>query len=127
MASDMIENYENNPAFEFITSCPTNWAKTVVPDAKIGDYVIIARKDRKSDNWFVGSVTNENARQLNLSFSFLDKAVKYKAKIFKDGKGADYKNNPYPVVIETIDVTSKSTISLDLAPGGGTAIMILKL
>jgi alpha-glucosidase len=127
MASDMIENYENNPAFEFITSCPTNWAKTVIPAASIGDYLIVARKDRLSENWFVGGITDENARQLNLNFSFLDKDAKYKAKIFKDGKGADYKANPYPLDIETIEITSVSKIKLNLAAGGGTAIIITKL
>jgi alpha-glucosidase len=127
MASDMIENYENNPAFEFITSCPTSWAKTIVPDAKIGDYVIIARKDRLTGNWFVGSITDETARQLNLSFSFLDKGIKYKAKIFRDGKGADYDKNPYPIDIDSLDITSESKLILNLAPGGGTAIMISKL
>lgn len=127
MASDMIENYENNPAFEFITSCPTNWSKTVVPDAAIGDYVIIARKDRKSDSWFVGGITDEQARQLTLSFSFLDSGSTYKAKIFRDGKGADYKTNPYPLEIETINVTSKTSLKLNLAQGGGTAISLTKM
>ena len=126
MASDMIENYENNPAFEFITSCPTNWAKTLVPEAKIGDYTIIARKDRKSDNWFVGAITDENERELYLSCSFLDKGANYKAKIFKDGKGADYKTNPYPVDIESINVTSLTSLKLKLAAGGGAAIIISK-
>jgi len=127
MASDMIENYEGNPAFEFITSCPTNWSKTVVPAAVIGDYVIVARKDRNSDNWFVGSITDENARKLNMALTFLDKNSRYIAKIFKDGKKADYKTNPYPVDIEKIEVTSTSIIQLKLAPGGGTAIIISKI
>ena len=127
MASDMIENYENNPAFEFITSCPTNWAKTVIPAAKIGDFIIVARKDRKNENWFVGGITDENARELNLNLSFLEKDAKYRAKIFKDGKGADYKTNPYPVEIETIEINSNSNIKLNLAAGGGTAIIISKI
>ena len=127
MASDMIENYEGNPAFEFTSSCPTNWSKTVVPAAVIGDYLIVARKDRDSNNWFIGSITDENARKLNLPLTFLDKNTRYTAKIFKDGKKADYKSNPYPVDIEKIDVTSESTIQLSLAPGGGTAIIITKI
>jgi len=126
MASDMIENYEHNPAFEFITSCPTTWAKTIIPDAVIGDYTIVARKDRKSDDWFVGSITDEKARQLDLKLTFLDENATYKAKIFKDGKGANYKTNPYPMDIETIDVTSNSSLQLNLAPGGGIAIILSK-
>ncbi len=126
MASDMIENYENRPEFEFITSCPANWAKTVVPDAKIGEYVTIARKDRDSENWFVGSITNADKRNLSLPLTFLDSGEKYKAKIFKDAKDADYKANPYKVEIQELDVTSDTVLKLELATSGGTAIMILK-
>lgn len=127
MAADMIENYENQPAFSFITSCPTIWSETVVPNAKIGDYVTIARKDRNSENWFVGSITNAEARTLSLPLSFLDKEVSYKATIYEDGAGADYKTNPYPVKISEQEVTANSIMTLQLAPGGGTAIRIEKL
>lgn len=126
MASDMIENYENNPAFEFITSCPTNWSKTIIPHAEIGDYITVARKDRNSENWFVGSITDENSRELTLSLNFLDKDSKYIAKIFSDGNNADYKTNPYPVDIRILEVDCMSKLNLKLAPGGGTAITITK-
>ncbi len=127
MAADMIENYENQPAFSFITSCPTTWAKTVIPDAKIGDYVTIARKDRSSDNWFVGSITNAEARNLTLKLDFLDPDASYKATIYEDGEGADYKSNPYPVKISEKEVTADSILTLQLASGGGTAIRIEKM
>ncbi len=127
MASDMIENYENNPAFEFITSCPVNWSKTVVPDAKIGEYVTIARKDRDSENWYIGSITNAEKHNLALPLIFLDKGVTYKAKIFKDGKDAEYKTNPYPVDIEEKEVTAETVLNLELATSGGTAIILTKL
>lgn len=126
MASDMIENYENRPEFEFITSCPANWSKTVVPDAKIGEYVTIARKDRDSENWFVGSITNAEKRNLSLPLTFLDSGEKYKAKIFKDAKDADYKANPYKVEIQEMDVTSDTVLNLELATSGGTAIILRK-
>ena len=127
MASDMIENYENNPAFEFITSCPTDWSKTVVPDAKIGEFVTIARRDKATDNWFLGSITNKDARTVKLDLKFLDPNKKYKAKIFRDGKGADYETNPYPVIIEEKEVDSKTILSVDLARSGGVAIILTKL
>lgn len=127
MASDMIESYENNPAFEFITSCPTDWSKTVVPDAKIGDYVIIARKDKASENWFLGSITNKDARTVKLDLKFLDSNSKYKAKIFRDGKGADYEKNPYPIIIEEKEVDNKTILPIDLARSGGVAIIFTKL
>lgn len=127
MASDMIENYENNPAFEFITSCPANWSKTVVPDAKIGEHITIARKDRDSENWYVGSITNAEKRSISLPLTFLDKGATYKAKIFKDGKDAEYKINPYPVDIEEKEVTAETVLNLELATSGGTAIILTKL
>ena len=127
MASDMIENYENNPAFEFITSCPTDWSKTVVPDAKIGEFVTIARRDKATDNWFLGSITNKDERTVKLDLKFLDPNKKYKAKIFRDGKGADYETNPYPVIIEEKEVDSKTILSVDLARSGGVAIILTKL
>lgn len=127
MASDMIESYENNPAFEFITSCPTDWSKTVVPDAKIGEFVTIARRDKATDNWFLGSITNKDARTVKLDLKFLDSNKKYKAKIFRDGKGADYETNPYPIIIEEKEVDSKTILSVDLARSGGVAIILTKL
>ena len=127
MASDMIENYENQPAFEFITSCPTNWSKTVVPNAVIGEFVTIARKDRDSENWYLGSITNEQARTLEVKLDFLDKNATYKAKIFKDGKDAEYKSNPYPVEIVEQQVTQKDVLKLNLATSGGTAIIFEKI
>lgn len=128
MAADMIENYENNlKPFEFVTSCPVNWAKTVVPEAEIGEYITIARKDRESDNWFVGSITNENEREMYLQLDFLDTNSTYKAKIFKDGVGADYLSNPYPVAIEEVEVTSDSVLIVPQAKGGGTAVILTKV
>jgi alpha-glucosidase len=127
MASDDIENYKKNPKpFEFITSCPTNWDKTVVPEAKIGEYVTIARKDRESDSWFVGSITNASPRKLSLSLSFLDKKTKYIARIFKDSSTANYISNQYPVDIEDVEVNNETILNIDQAPGGGTAIVIKK-
>jgi len=128
MAADMIENYEKNPVpFEFIESCPTDWAKTVVPHAKIGEYLTIARKDKKSDNWYIGSITNGESRELTLELRFLDKDARYKATIFKDGKDADYMDNPYPVDVEEIEVGSASHIDLKLARSGGVAIILQKI
>ena len=127
MAADMIENYENRPEFRFITSCPTTWEKTVVPEARIGEYLTVARKDRGGDDWFIGAVTNANSRQSKLSLDFLDSGAKYVAKIYADGEGADYKQNPYPVAISEVSVTKDSVLPLQLAAGGGAAIHIHKL
>lgn len=127
MASDMIENYENQKAFSFITSCPVNWQKTIVPIAKIGEYLTVIRKDADSENWFLGAITNENSRELKLSLDFLSKDKNYRAIIYKDGKDAHYNKNPYSIDIMERIVTSKETLSLQLAEGGGIAIKFEKI
>lgn len=126
MAADMIENYEYQPALSFIESCPTTWSKTIVPNGEIGRYVTIARKERGGDTWFVGSLTDETARDITLSLDFLDAGATYRAVIYEDGPGADYQDNPYPMTIRRERVTNTSTLSLKLARSGGAAIRIEK-
>lgn len=127
MAADAIENYEGQPALTFIETCPTTWCKTLVPHAAIGQYVTVARKERGGDNWFVGSMTNEEARQLTLSLDFLDADKKYRAIIYEDGPDADYERNPMPMTIRQETVNCKSTLQLKLARSGGAAIRIERM
>jgi alpha-glucosidase len=74
----------------------------------------------------LGSITNADSRKLNVPLSFLDKNVKYKAKIFKDGKNADFEKNPYPVEILEMEVDSKTVLPISLARSGGTAVIFVK-
>ncbi len=127
MASDEIKNYENNPAFEFIASCPTSWGESVVLNASIGEYVTIARRARNSNCWFLGSITNEESREFKVPLSFLKSGIRYQAKIFEDGTGANYQTAPELVTIRDQEVTSDDTLSLNLVPSGGTAIIINQL
>ena len=127
MAADAIENYEGQPALTFIESCPTTWSKTLVPHAEIGKYVTVARKQRDGDSWFVGSITNEEARELDLKLDFLDGDKQYRAIIYEDGPGADFETNPYPMTIRQEQVTKASTLKLNLARSGGAAIRISKI
>lgn len=127
MASDLPENYAGNPAFEFIELVGVEWEKSIVLDGKIGDYVMTARKDKNSGNWFVGAITDENSRHLALNLNFLDQGKKYMAKFFKDAPDSDWKTNPYPVVIEEKEVDASSVIDLYLAPGGGTAVYLMEI
>ncbi len=127
MASDMIENYENHPAFAFLSACPASWGETVVPEAEIGSYVTIARRERGSADWYVGSITNEEPHDLQLGLSFLAPDARYRATLYEDGPEADYRTNPYPVTIREEIVTADSILPLHLAPGGGAAIRIVKL
>ncbi|HPU16147.1 MAG TPA: glycoside hydrolase family 97 C-terminal domain-containing protein, partial [Polymorphobacter sp.] len=101
---------------------PTDWSDTRVLNGEVGDYVTIARKDRASDNWYLGAVGDEQARTTNVKLDFLDPGRRYTAQIYRDGDGADWKTNPHAVAYETRTVTSADSLTLALAPGGGQAI-----
>jgi alpha-glucosidase len=122
MASDLPENYKGNLAFQFIKDVPCDWHKTIVPNGEIGEYVTIARQDRNSTNWFVGAITNEQERTLNLDLSFLQPGVTYQAEIYSDGKDANWENNPKSIEIKKMTVDNTQRLTLWLAPGGGCAI-----
>lgn len=124
MAADAIENYENQPAFTFIESCPTTWSRTVVVNGEIGEYVTIARKERGGERWFIGSITNEHSRTLNVKLDFLDSDKRYRAVIYEDGSGADYEENPYAMSFRQEEVTSESILTFRLARSGGAAVRI---
>lgn len=128
MAADMVENYEANPGpFAFIRDCPADWDRTVYPEAEIGSYVTVARKQKGSDDWYVGSATGDKARTACIPLSFLDPDCRYRAVIYQDGQQADWQTNPYPVEIRQIDVDSRSVLKIKQARSGGTAIRIFKI
>ncbi|MFR9651925.1 MAG: glycoside hydrolase family 97 C-terminal domain-containing protein, partial [Rikenellaceae bacterium] len=128
MAADLIENYEGHPAFQFIEDVATDWSDSKVMHAKIGDYYTVARRERGTDNWFIGSVTDENGRDLELDLSeILSDGVSYQATIYADGKDAHWKENPEVYKISKRTVSSKDKIVMHLAPGGGQAIIIKKI
>ena len=123
MAADLPENYERYPdAFQFIKDVALDWQDSKYLEAEPGDYLTVVRKAKNSEKWFLGAITDENARKSEIKLDFLTKGKKYKAIIYEDAKDADWKNNPIAYKISTIEVTSKSKIKLNLAPGGGTAI-----
>ncbi len=127
MAADLPENYAKyEDAFQFIEDVAVDWETTKVIDAKIGDYITIARKQRDSDNWFIGSVTDEEARNLEIPMDFLEDGVSYKATIYKDAEEADFEKNPSAYIIEEVEVNSTTIYQAQLAKGGGVAISILK-
>ena len=126
MAADAIENYEGQPALSFIENCPTTWSKTLVPNGEIGKYITIARKARHGDSWFIGSITNEEARNIDIALDFLDEGATYRAMIYEDGPEADYEQNPYEMTIRQINIVKGDTLHLRLARSGGAAIRIEK-
>ena len=125
MAADLPENYAKFlKPFQFIKDVPTDWSDTRVLNGEVGDYVTIARKDRRGDDWYLGAITDEQPRSLRVSLDFLDPGRKYTATIYRDGKGAGYAGDPKSVVIDTRPVSRDDVLTLELAPGGGQAIRI---
>jgi alpha-glucosidase len=122
MASDLIENYENQSAFKFIKDFGVDWEISKVLNGKIGDYITIVRKEKNSDTWFLGSCTDENKRELEIELSFLDTDKKYRAEIYADGMDADWKTNPQAIEIYSEIVDAQTVLNLKLAAGGGQAI-----
>ncbi|QQS34839.1 MAG: glycoside hydrolase family 97 protein [Ignavibacteriales bacterium] len=123
MAADLIENYEKYPdAFQFIEDVPVDWSDSKIIDAEPGDHIITARKDKNSDDWYLGAISDEERRSFNIKLDFLSKDKKFVAEIYRDGDKADWLNNPQDYKIEKKNVTNSSTLEIKLAPGGGQAI-----
>lgn len=128
MASDEIENYESNPGpFQFVCDCPTDWDRTVYPEAEIGRYVTVARKAKDSGDWFVGSATGDEARTAHIDLGFLDAGCRYRATIYRDGPDANFDTDPYPVLIEQRDVDSGMALDIPQGRSGGCAIRLSKI
>ena len=123
MAADLPRNYLARPdAFQFIRDVPTDWAESRALQGEVGDFIAIARKDRNSENWYLGALTDEVARTLTIPLDFLEPGIEYQAEIYRDGKKTDWKTNPYDLAIDQKAVSSKDTLKLSLAASGGTAI-----
>lgn len=128
MAADMIENYKKYPdAFQFIKDVAVDWDNSYILEAEPGDYITIARKAKGKKEWYIGGITNENAREATIDFSFLPAGKKYVATIYADGKDADWKSNLRSYVISTKKVTNKTKLKQRLASSGGVAISIKEL
>jgi alpha-glucosidase len=126
MAADLPENYERfQRPFQFIKDVPTDWADTQVLNGEVGDFVTIARKDRNSDDWYLGSVSDEQARTLNVALDFLDADRRYTAQIYRDGDDASWQSQPHSIAIETRTVRRCDSLVLKLASGGGQAIRFI--
>ncbi|HQU73675.1 MAG TPA: glycoside hydrolase family 97 protein [Calditrichia bacterium] len=126
MAADLIENYDNQPAFQFIRDVALDWQETRVLNGEIGQYVTIARKERNGERWFLGSLSNEEARQFAVSLDFLDPGKTYTATLYGDGADAHWNDNPTAIEISTREVNSRQALDVRLAPGGGLAISFVE-
>lgn len=126
MAADLPENYAKKmDAFQFIKDVPVDWSKSIYLDAIPGEYIVAARKDKKSDNWFVGAVNADTPMTYDLSFDFLPAGKTYKATIYRDAADTDAYTNPETYVIDSIDVDSTTTLPILIARGGGFAISLI--
>ncbi|MDD5870585.1 MAG: glycoside hydrolase family 97 protein [Bacteroidales bacterium] len=126
MAADMPEHYERYiDAFQFIKDVAVDWDDSKYLAAEPGEYIVAARKEKGGERWFVGGVTNEEARTMPVAFDFLDANRKYVATVYADAKDADYATNPEKYVITKGIVTSKDAVKLFMARGGGFAISLV--
>lgn len=124
MAADLPENYERFPdAFTFIEQVPVDWSQTKIIKAEPGDYIITARKDKNSENWFIGAITDEEPRSFKVKLDFLT-SEKYSLTIYQDAKDSDWQSNPMKYEIKEKKVNKNDIIELNLAPGGGAAIIL---
>lgn len=127
MAADLIEHYEANPApLQFIKDVGVDWSETKVLNGEVGDFVTIARKEKTTGNWFLGSITDENSREIEINFNFLEANKIYEAKIYRDGNNAHWNNNPLDIIIETFEIKKGDRKVIKLAEGGGLAISLKK-
>jgi alpha-glucosidase len=124
MAADLPENYEGKAAFQFIRDVAVDWDTTRVIDGRIGDFVVVARRERGGQTWFLGAITDEEGRTFDVPLSFLTPGKRYVAEIYADGPKANWLDNPLPVTIRKRPVTSATRLRMVLAPGGGQAIRI---
>ena len=125
MASDLYEAYDGVKAFDFISDVPTDWEQTKVLDAVIGDYVVTARQERGGSDWYLGAITDENARTLDVPLSFLGKG-KWMAQIYEDTPQTSYETSPETYQYREVEVSAKDVLSLKLATSGGCAIRFIK-
>lgn len=125
MACDLPENYERFPdAFRFIEDVPVDWADSRYIEAEPNRYITVARRDKHSDDWYAGAITDHNARTATIPLDFLPKGRKYIATIYEDAPDAHWRDNPQAYRIRTREVDSRTVIRQPLAPGGGAAIRL---
>ena len=126
MVCDLPENYMKHPdAFAFIEQVPCDWQRSLLVDGAIGDFCIFARQRRGGEDWYVGGVSDENAREAVIPMSMLEAGKTYQATLYQDGDQADWQSNPYDYVIEQIELTSTDTLRVKMASGGGFALSMM--
>ncbi|MEM6723059.1 MAG: glycoside hydrolase family 97 catalytic domain-containing protein, partial [Bacteroidota bacterium] len=126
MACDLIENYRYDPVFQFIRDVGVDWEQSLALAGEVGDYVVMAREERNTGNWFIGAITDENSRSFELDFDFLEEGVTYQARIYSDNEMTDYLKNPNSIKIENPTIRKNDIRQFTLKAGGGLAISLKK-
>ena len=127
MAADLPEHYEQfMDAFQFIKDVDIDWIQSKYLLAEPGEYVVVARQGKKNGQWFVGGVTDDNRRTLEVPFDFLEAGKTYEAIIYADAADADYKDNPQAYDIYKETVTAETVLPISMARGGGFAISLVE-
>ena len=122
MAADLPEHYEDHDGFQFILDVPVDWRESIALNGEIGEYITMVRKDINSDDWYLGSITNEDRRQLDVDLSFLDSNTSYVATIYKDPSDGGWESNPESLEITEKVFNSSDKYTIVLPEGGGQAI-----
>ena len=125
MACDLPENYAGQPAMQFIRDVGVDWEQSKVLNGEVGDFVTIAREERETGNWFLGAITDENAREITVDFDFLEAGKTYKALIYRDADDAHFRDKPDALIIENMDIDASTSKTFRLKEGGGLAIRLL--
>lgn len=125
MVPDLIENYEGHPAFQFIEEVAVDWEQSQTLNAEIGDYIVVARQERGGQRWFLGGISDENARELVVQSDFLEKGKIYDVKMYRDGARAFSGMDLADCEIKSMTLTGGEPFGLKLAAGGGTAMTIV--
>ncbi len=125
MAADLPAHYDGHPAFLFIRDVGVDWEQSLVLNGEVGEFVTIAREERETGNWFLGSITNEDARELTVKTDFLDPSKTYKVTMYADGPDAHWDDNPTDYIITELTLDHHSELTLKLAPGGGAAVSFM--
>ncbi|MBD5290090.1 MAG: glycoside hydrolase family 97 protein [Bacteroides sp.] len=127
MVCDLPENYQRFPdAFQFIKDVPVDWSDSKYLEAEPNRFITVARRDKHSDDWYVGAITDDSGRVAVVDLSFLPKGEKFEATIYEDAPDAHWKDNPQAYRIRKVNVDSQKNLRLRLAPGGGAAVRLTK-
>ncbi|MGA1728979.1 MAG: glycoside hydrolase family 97 catalytic domain-containing protein [Steroidobacteraceae bacterium] len=128
MAADLPEHYERFPRpFQFIKDVPVDWQETRVLSASIGEHVVMARRDRAGDDWYLGGVNDDQAREVEVALDFLEPGRRYQATLYRDGAEADWQDAPEDLVIETREARRGDRWRLRMGAGGGFAVRLKAL